>query len=147
MKTPLEILLIESNPAVVRIITEIFNENKWNIGIIRVKTGMEAMDYLHKKGEYKYSKIPSLILLELNLPGKDGYEVLNEIKVDNTLKYIPVIVLTNSSDDMDVFKSYEQHANAYMTKPFDLDKFMEDMFIFMEFWFNYATLPKLDSAD
>lgn len=90
------------------------------------------MDYLYKKGKYKYSKTPNLILLDLNLPKKDGREVLKEIKTDCKLKLIPVIVLTNSNDDNDVFESYGHYANAYLIKPTDFDKFNRDIMVFGE---------------
>ncbi len=144
MKTPIEILLIEANPAAARLIIEVFNESKWNINISRLNDGVEVMDYLNKKNKYKYSKTPSLILLELNLLGKRGYEVLKEIKTDDTLKSIPVIILTNSRNNEDVYNSYEKRANAYIIKSVNLNKFREDMLIFNEFWFNYATLPKIE---
>ncbi len=144
MKTPIELLLIEADPAAARLIIEIFNETKWNININRLSTGKEVMDYLHKKNKYEYSKTPSLILLELNLPGKSGHEVLKEIKTDNTLNGIPLIILTNSTDCNDLYNSYEKYANAYITKSVNLDKFREDMLIFSEFWFSYVTLPKIE---
>lgn len=144
MKTPIEILLIEANPAAARLIIEVFNESKWNINISRLNDGVEVMDYLNKKNKYKYSKMPSLILLELNLPVKGGHDVLKEIKTDDTLKNIPVIILTNSNDDKDVYNSYEKRANAYIIKSVNLNKFREDMLIFNEFWFNYVTLPKIE---
>jgi FOG: CheY-like receiver len=143
VKTPIEILLIEANNAAARLITEIFHESKWNINISGLNAGKEAMDYLHKKDKYKYSKTPSLILLELNLPAKRGHEVLEDVKMDNKLKCIPIIILTNSGDDEDVYDSYKKHANAYIIKSANLNKFRENMLIFNEFWFNYVTLPKI----
>ena len=100
------------------------------------------MDYLHKKGKYKGCVTPSLILLDLNLPEKSGLEVLKEIKTDSILKCIPVIVLTNSNDNKDALKSYKHHANAYITKPIDHDKFKEYISTFKEFWLNNVQLPQ-----
>ncbi len=136
------VLLVEDNPAEIRIITEIFKENAINFDITSVKDGMEAMDYLNKIGKYKNCKTPSLILLDLNLPKKNGLEVLEEIKNDNMLKCIPVIVLTNSSDDNDITDAYIHYASAYIVKPVDLDTFSEYIDIIKHYWFNYAVLPK-----
>ena len=143
METPIEILLVEADPAAARIIIEVFNESKWNINISRLNDGVEVMDYLNKN-KRKYNKLPSLILLELNLPRKSGYDVLKEIKTDDILKIIPVIILTNSRDNEDVYTSYEKRANAYIIKSINLNKFKENMIIFNEFWFNYVTLPKIE---
>ena len=144
MKTPIKILLVEADPGAARLIMEVFNESKWNINISRLNDGVEVMDYLNKN-KYKYNKLPSLILLELNLPRKSGYDVLKEIKTDDTLKIIPVIILTNSRSNEEVYNSYKKHANAYIIKSVDLDKFKENMIIFNEFWFNYVTLPKIEA--
>lgn len=143
METPIEILLVEADPAAARIIIEVFNESKWNINISRLNDGVEVMDYLNKN-KHKYNKLPSLILLELNLPRKSGYDVLKEIKTDDILKIIPVIILTNSRDNEDVYTSYEKRANAYIIKSINLNKFKENMIIFNEFWFNCVTLPKIE---
>lgn len=144
MKTPVEILLIEDNPAETRLIMEVFNENKHPVNIIGTKDGLEAIDYLYKKGKYENCKTPSLIILDLNLPKKNGLEVLEEIKTDNKLKRIPVIVLTGSTDDNDIFESYEHYANACMNKSADFDKFRKDIRAFKNYWFNNVVLPKKD---
>ena len=136
-----DILVIDDNSEEITLIAKIIDINKWNVTFNSVKDGIEAIDYLYKKGEYKNCKTPSLILLDLNLPKKSGFEVLKEIKTDNILKYIPVVVLTNSDDNNDVIKSYDLHANAYITKPADYNKFTEYIHIFKEFWFN-VQLPK-----
>jgi len=140
----IDILVIEDNPDETSLIAKIIDINKWNINFNNVKDGIEAMEYLHKRGRYKDSKTPSLILLDLNLPKKSGLEVLKEIKTDNVLKCIPVIVLTISTDDKDIFESYEYHANAYMSKPDNLDKLIEEIYTFKEFWFNNVQLPKIE---
>ena len=102
------------------------------------------MDYLNKKGKYKDRECPSIIILDLNLPKKDGREVLKEIKFDEKLKMIPVIVLTTSSNEDDVKMSYGNYASAYVTKPNDLKEFVELIKSFETFWFNCATLPPCD---
>ena len=137
----IEILLIEDNSDESSLIAKIIENKESNINITRIENGLDAMDYLYKKGKYKHSRTPNLILLDLNLPKKDGREVLKEIKTDGKLKLIPVIVLTNSNDDNDVFEAYGHYANAYLTKPTDFDKFNKDMMVFGEFWLNNATLP------
>jgi len=141
MINPVEILLIEDNPAETRLIMEVFNENKHPVNITGIKDGDEATDYLYKKGMYKDSKTPSLIILDLSLPKKSGIEVLKEIKTDNELKRIPVIVLTGSKDDSDIFESYEHYANACMSKSINFDKFREDICVFRNYWLDKVILP------
>jgi len=140
--TNIEILLIEDNPAEMRLIAEIFSEDDSKVNINGVGDGIAAMDYLYRKGKYKYSKTPSLIILDLNLPKKNGHEVLEEIKTDDKLKCIPVVVLTSSNSDNDILESYKHHANAYMTKPVDFNKFKEYIHAFKNYWFNSAVLPR-----
>ncbi len=144
MKTPIEILLVEDNPAETRLIMEVFDENEHPVNITGVKDGIEAMDYLYKKGEYKNCKTPSLIILDLNLPKKSGIELLEEIKTDDKLRHIPVIVLTGSKDDNDIFESYEHYANACMSKSINFDEFRKDIRIFRNYWLNNVILPKND---
>ena len=141
MINPAEILLIEDNPAEMRLIMEVFNEDTYPVHIIGVRDGVEAMDYLYKKGKYKDCKTPSLIILDLSLPRKDGFEVLEEVKIDNKLKHIPVIVLTGSKDDKDIFESYGHYANACMGKSSNFDKFRKDIRAFKNYWFNNVILP------
>lgn len=138
----IDILLIEDSPEEISLMTNILDTKAWNIHIHRVRDGIEAMDYLYKKNKYKNSATPSLILLDLNLPKKDGREILKEIKNDDELKCIPIIILTNSADDKDVIESYDHHVNAYITKPANLDEFEEYIKIFKEFWLNNVKLPK-----
>ena len=140
----IDILVMEDNSDETTLIAKIIDINKWNINFNSVKDGIEAMEYLHKKGRYKDNKTPSLILLDLNLPKKSGLEILKEIKTDKALKYIPVIILTISMDDKDILESYKYHANAYMSKPDNLDKFIEEIYTFNEFWFNNVKLPKME---
>ncbi len=139
-----EILLVEDNPAETRLITEVFSEFEFNVSMNTVKDGISAMDYLYRRGNYEDSEAPSLIILDLNLPKKNGREVLKEIKLDKNLKCIPVIILTTSNDDNDITESYNNYANAYMTKPADFDKFKEIIQTFKDFWINKATLPRKD---
>ncbi|MGB9980219.1 response regulator [Methanobacterium sp.] len=140
---PIEVLLIEDNFAETELVTQIFDEGI-TVNVIKVNDGIEAMDFLHKKGKYKNSRLPSLILLDLNLPKKNGHEVLEEIKHDEVLKCIPVIVLTNSSDNNDIFESYGQYANAYITKPTDFNEFRRYMLTFKDFWLNSVKLPQIE---
>ena len=142
MKTPIEILLVEDNPAETRLIMEVFNENEHPVNITGVKDGIKAMDCLYKKNEYKNSKTPSLIILDLSLPTKSGFEVLEEIKTDDKLRHIPVVVLTGSKDDSDIFESYDHYANACMGKSINFDKFRENIRSFRNYWFNNVILPK-----
>jgi len=135
------ILVINNNPDEIKLMTNIIDIQQWNVNFINLKDGLEALNYLHKKGKYKNCKIPSLILLDFDLPKKSGLEVLKEIKTNASLKCIPVIILTNSKDDNEVLEAYKHNANAYIPKPIDSDKFKEDILIFKEFWFNSAQLP------
>ena len=138
-----DILLIEDNPADRCLIVEVLR----SCNLTKVKclsTGTAAMDYLYNRNEYKNCKKPSLILLDFQLPMKSGLEVLEEIKTDNKLKCIPVIILTGAVDDYDKNESYECRANAYITKSLDFDQFRKDMCIFVNFWFNIVSLPKID---
>lgn len=137
----IDILLIENNSDEIGLISKLIDVKEWNVNFNVVNDGIEAMNYLHKKGKYNGCVIPSLILLDLNLPGKDGREVLEEIKRDEILKCIPVIVLTSSDDNNDIIESYNHHANAYITKPTDFETFEEYIYIFKNFWFNSAKLP------
>lgn len=140
-----EILLIEDNPADTRLIIELLDNCKID-NIKSVNNGITAMDYLYNRNEYKSCKKPSLILLDLGLPTKSGLEVLKEIKTDNKLKCIPVIILTGSTDNMDINKLYKQYATACIVKPIDLDEFKNYMHTFIDFWCNIVTLPEIDEG-
>jgi CheY-like chemotaxis protein len=137
-----KILLIEDNPADARLIVEAFDGYKVKNNLTIVTDGAEAMDYLNKKGKYQDRDCPSVIILDLNLPKKDGRDVLKDIKDDEKLKRIPVIVLTTSSDEKDIKYSYGNYASAYLTKPSDLGDFIELIGSFEDFWFKWVTLPK-----
>ena len=142
--SPIEILLVEDNPADARLITEAFSEFADKSILNVVKDGSEAMDYVYKKGKYTNKNFPSIILLDLNLPKVNGREILKIIKEDDKLKVIPVIVLTTSKDENDISSSYRNHANAYITKPVDFDEFKSLIRSFQDFWFNRTTLPKIN---
>jgi chemotaxis family two-component system response regulator Rcp1 len=138
---PIEILLVEDNPADVRLTIETLKEEKVYNRINVVADGQEALDYLRKKGKYSAVTRPDLILLDLNLPKVDGREVLKEIKGDESLKAIPVVVLTTSRSEEDIVKSYNLHANCYITKPVDLEQFTKVARSIQEFWMTIVKLP------
>ena len=141
-KGSIEILLVEDDPADTRLITELL-DNLEEININNVNNGIKAMDYLYNRNEYKNCKTPSLILLDLGLPMKSGFEILKEIKTDDKLKCIPVIVLTGSTDNKDINESYKDYVNACIVKPIDLDDFKNYMLTFIDFWCNIVTLPEV----
>ncbi len=137
----IDILIVEDNPGDARLIMEVLNENKIFNSVYIVKDGVEAMDFLHTKGKYQESPKPDLIILDLNLPRKDGREVLAEIKSDDELKRIPVVIMTISQAEEDIFKSYNLHANCFVTKPIDLDQFIKVIKSIEDFWFSVVKLP------
>ena len=138
---PVEILLVEDNPGDERLRREALKEGKVYHKLHWAKDGVEAMEFLQRRGKYKDAPRPDIILLDLNLPKKDGREVLQDIKSDETLKRIPVVVLTTSKAEEDVLKSYNLHANCYVTKPVDLDKFIHVVKSIDAFWLSVVTLP------
>ena len=138
---PVEILLVEDNEADVRLTREGIKEAKINNNLNVVYDGEEALEYLHRKGKYANATEPDLVLLDLNLPKKDGREVLQEIKSDERLKRIPVVVLTTSQAEQDILKSYNLHANCYVTKPIDLEQFIDVVKSIESFWFSIVKLP------
>jgi two-component system, chemotaxis family, response regulator Rcp1 len=138
---PVDILLIEDNPGDVRLTKEALRDAKVSNEIFVARDGVEAMEFLQRKGRFSIMPLPDLILLDLNLPKKDGREVLAEIKQDPILKHIPVVVLTTSKADEDIIKTYNLHANAYITKPVDLNRFSEIIHVLNEFWFTIVKLP------
>ena len=138
---PVEILLVEDNPGDVRLTREALKSDRlWNTLQV-VRDGVEAMAYLRREGEFSGAVRPALILLDLNLPRKDGREVLAEIKADEVLKLIPVVVLPTSQAEEDILKAYGSHANCYITKPVDLPKFMAVVQSIEHFWFAIVRLP------
>lgn len=138
---PIEILLVEDNPGDVRLTIEALKEAKVINHLTVVKDGMEALAFLRRQGSYTAAPRPHLIVLDLNLPRKDGREVLADIKADDRLKRIPVVVLTTSQDEQDVLKSYNLHANCYITKPVDLDQFVRVVRSIEDFWLGIVVLP------
>ena len=137
----IHILLVEDSPGDARLILEAFKESKLNTTISITTDGVEAMAFLKHEGKYAGSLRPDFMLLDLNLPRKDGRELLDEVKNDPDLKAIPVLVLTTSSSRDDILGSYERHANSYITKPADMDEFMEVVRSVENFWFDIAKLP------
>ena len=138
---PVEILLVEDNPADVRLTREALSADRlWN-SLSVAKDGVEAMAYLRREGKFAAAARPDLILLDLNLPKKDGREVLAEIKADANLKLIPVVVLTSSDAEEDILKTYGLHANCYITKPVDLKQFMKVVKSIEDFWLAIVKLP------
>jgi CheY-like chemotaxis protein len=139
---PIQILLVEDNPGDARLTQEALKEGKVRNDLIVVSDGVEAMAYLRQASPYNNVARPDLILLDLNLPRKDGREVLAEIKADERLKTIPVVVLTTSRSEQDILKSYGLHANCYVTKPVDLDEFMTVIRTIEDFWLTVVSLPR-----
>jgi CheY-like chemotaxis protein len=138
----INILLVEDNPGDVRLTREALNENKIVNELSLAGDGEEALKFLRKENGYENAPKPDLILLDLNLPKKDGRQVLAEIKNDEKLKRIPVIILTSSKAEEDILKMYNLHANCYITKPIDLKQFMMVIKTIEEFWFTIVKLPK-----
>jgi len=137
----IEILLVEDNPGDVRLTKEAFKEGKVLNKLNVVKDGVEAMDFLHKQGKFSKAVRPDLILLDLNLPRKDGREVLGETKGDPNLRRIPVVILTTSKSEQDILKTYDLHANCYITKPVDLSQFIKVIQSIEDFWLTIVNLP------
>lgn len=138
---PIEILLVEDNPADVRLTQEGLREAKVNNKMAVVSNGIEALAYLRRENQYINVSRPGLILLDLNLPRMNGFEVLDVIKEDDSLKCIPVVVLTTSQAEQDILQSYNLHANAYVTKPVDLDQFTAVIKSIEGFWLEIVQLP------
>jgi CheY-like chemotaxis protein len=138
---PIEILLVEDNAADVRLTEEALKEGKVRNNLHVARDGMEALEFLHRQGNFKDATRPDLILLDLNLPRRDGREVLADIKNDPELKMIPVVVLTTSSAEADILKSYKLHANCYITKPVDLEQFVNVVRSIDDFWLTVVRLP------
>jgi len=138
---PIEILLVEDNPDDVELTKEAFSESKLYNNIHVVGDGEEALRFLTRKAPYEEAVRPHLILLDLNLPKISGREVLEEIKKEDSLSDIPVVILTTSQAEEDIVRSYKLHANCYITKPVDLNKFMQVVQNIESFWFSVVTLP------
>ncbi len=138
---PIEILLVEDSPSDVKLTLTILEQAKMANRVSHVEDGVAAMEFLHRQGEYANAPRPDLILLDLNLPRKDGREVLAELKTDPQLATIPVVVLTTSKAEQDVLRSYELHANCYVTKPVDFTSFLDVVQSIEKFWLAVVTLP------
>jgi two-component system, chemotaxis family, response regulator Rcp1 len=138
---PIDILLVEDSDGDARLALEALKDSKIRNVLHRVADGEEAVNFLRQKGRYAGAPRPDLILLDLNLPKKDGREVLAEVKVDEDLKRIPIVILTVSKDEVDILKSYNLHANCYITKPLDLEQFMSVVKSIEDFWLTIVKLP------
>ena len=139
---PIEILLVEDNPGDVRLTIEALRESKVRNHLSVARDGVEALAFLRSEGAHAEAIRPDLILLDLNLPRKDGREVLAEVKADPDLKTIPVVILTTSRAEQDVLRSYELQANCYISKPVDLDQFITVVKSIEDFWLTIVTLPR-----
>jgi CheY-like chemotaxis protein len=139
--TPIEVLLVEDDPGDVLMTQEAFEEHKVRNNLSVVNDGAEAIAFLRREGQYADAPRPDLVLLDLNLPRRDGREVLAEIKNDPQLRQIPVVVLTTSQADEDIVRSYELHANAYVTKPVDFDRFIKVVHQIDDFFVSVVKLP------
>ena len=137
-------MLVEDNPGDVRLTEEALKEGKVINRLSVVPDGVEAIEYLRKRGDYASAATPDLVLLDLNLPKKDGREVLAEVKQDPDLRKIPVVVLTTSRDEQDILKSYDLHANCYITKPVDFEQFIRVVRAIEDFWLSVVKLPSSD---
>jgi chemotaxis family two-component system response regulator Rcp1 len=138
---PFEILLVEDNPGDARLVIEGLREWPVSNHLYIATDGVKAMAFLRQEGEYEMAPRPDVILLDLNLPRKDGRTVLREIKEDESLRVIPVVVLSTSKADDDIARSYSLHANCYVTKPLGLPQFVESLQAIQHFWFTIVTLP------
>jgi len=138
---PVEILLVEDNPGDVRLAREGLSECKIRNNLHVVDDGVKAMAFLRRQDEYARAPRPDIVLLDLNLPRKDGREVLREVKEDENLRTIPVVVLTTSKAEEDILKSYSLHANCYVTKPMGLQQFLDVVRSIEDFWFTIVKLP------
>jgi chemotaxis family two-component system response regulator Rcp1 len=136
-----EILLVEDNPGDARLTLEALKEGRIQNNLSHARDGVEAMAFLRREGEFRDAPTPDIILLDLNLPRKDGREVLAELKQDPGLRSIPVVVLTTSEAEQDIVKTYDLHANCYITKPVDLDKFIGIVRAIESFWLAVVKLP------
>lgn len=138
---PIEILMVEDNPGDVRLTVESLKEGKVRNKLHITENGLEALAFLRRQGNYASAPRPDLILLDLNLPKKSGLEVLADIKTDEDLRRIPVVILTTSQDEMDIVKSYDLYANCYVSKPVDLGQFMTVVKSIEDFWLTIVKLP------
>ena len=138
---PIDILLVEDNPGDVRLTVEVLKECKVRNKLHVANDGLEAMDFLYRQDKYLHAPHPDLILLDLNLPKKDGHEVLAVIKKNPALKHIPVVILTGSAAEEDILKTYDLYANCYITKPIDIEQFITVIKSIKDFWLTIVKLP------
>jgi CheY-like chemotaxis protein len=138
---PIEVLLVEDNPGDVRLTREALRDGKVHNNLSVAPDGVEALAFLRREGKYADAPRPDVILLDLNLPKKDGREVLEEVKADPSLRNIPVVILTSSDAERDIAQAYALHANCYVTKPVDLDQFIHVVKSIEDFWFTIVKLP------
>ncbi len=138
---PIEILLVEDNPGDVRLTFEVLKDAKVHNVLNTVENGLDALAYLRKQGRFSRASRPDLILLDLNLPGMNGREVLEEIKKDEKLRQIPVVILTASEAETDILQSYDLHANCFITKPIDFNQFVHVVKVIENFWLQIVKLP------
>lgn len=143
---PIEVLLVEDNAGDVRLTQEALKEGKLAVNLTVARDGLEATEILHQRNGHANAQRPDLILLDLNLPKMDGRQVLQEIKSDPKLMRIPVVVLTTSEADSDILSTYGSHANCYITKPVDMERFIDIVKLLEEFWFTIVKLPAHDAA-
>lgn len=141
---PIDILLVEDNPGDARLAKEALKDSKLKNNLHIAEDGIEAMEFLNKKGQFANAPRPDLILLDLNLPRKDGREVLADIKSDENLKRIPVVILTTSQAEEDIIKTYNLHANCFISKPIDLNQFIKVVKSIEDFWLTIVKLPNID---
>jgi CheY-like chemotaxis protein len=139
---PIHILLVEDNEGDIFLTTEALHESKISNHLSAVRDGWEAMQFLEKKGEYVQVSMPDLILLDVNLPKMNGHEVLIAVKSNETIKHIPIIMLTTSSSEKDIYQSYKNYVNCYITKPIDAGDFLKVVASIENFWISIVTLPK-----
>lgn len=140
--TPIQVLMVEDNPDDVLLTREALKDAKVHCNLHVVEDGVQALEFLKKRGEFADSPRPDIILLDLNLPRKDGREVLADIKSDETLRMIPVVVLTTSESPDDIARAYNSHVNCYITKPVDFDQFIKVVRSIEDFWFTVVKLPR-----
>ena len=139
---PAEVLLVEDSPGDVRLTREALKEGKVRNNLSVVNDGVEAMEFLRREGKYADAPRPDIVLLDLNMPRKDGREVLAEMKSDEALKRIPVVILTTSEAEQDILRTYDLHANCYLTKPVDLEQFISIVKSVEDFWLTIVQLPR-----
>ncbi|MCU0610722.1 MAG: response regulator [Candidatus Eisenbacteria bacterium] len=141
LERPIEILLVDDNPGDVRLTVEALKEGKVRNNLHIARDGVEAMEFLRRQGAYAAVPRPDIILLDLNMPRKDGREVLREIKEAEDLRRIPVVILTISKGEEDILETYNHHANCYISKPIQMDEFLKVMRSIENFWLTIVTLP------